>query len=247
MSMQTRATDTLSYVDHVAQLEQKLSTDKALSEAVGGEFVGVGKLEYQLLRSLGLKDGQMVVDVGCGSGRLACQLAPFPDIRYLGCDVVPRLLAYAQQLCGRSDWRFLTTSGTTIPCGDNEADFACFFSVFTHLLHEDTFKYFLEARRVLKADGKLVMSFLEFRVPSHWGLFIGSVGQSSADRHHNQFLSTDAIEAWAAHSGFEVVAMHRGDSSYIPLPEEIRFENGVRMSGAGSLGQSVAILRKQAA
>src|SRR5258708_878694 len=127
-----------------------LSTDEALSNAVGGEFIAVGKLEYYLMRFLGLAAGHLIVDVGCGSGRLACQLAPFPGIRYVGCDVVPRLLSYAEELCQRPDWQFVATNGTTIPCGDAEADFLCFFSVFTHLLHEDTFRYLRDAHRALK-------------------------------------------------------------------------------------------------
>lgn len=98
-----------------------------MREAVGGNFVAIGKLEYHLLRSLGLSDGHLVVDDGCGSGRLACQLAPFPGIRYIGSDVVDRLLVYAKQLCSRPDWSFVHVTGTGIPCPDSAADFFCFF------------------------------------------------------------------------------------------------------------------------
>ena len=59
-----------AYIDHVRRLEQRLgSGDEALRLAVGGEFEAVGKLEYYLLRSLGLTTGHLVVDVGCGSDR----------------------------------------------------------------------------------------------------------------------------------------------------------------------------------
>ncbi|MBL9203752.1 MAG: methyltransferase domain-containing protein [Opitutaceae bacterium] len=232
------------YRTHVAELERRLSADEALSRAVGGEFVAVGKLEHYLLRSLGLRDDHRVVDVGCGSGRLACQLAPFPKIDYLGCDVVPRLLEYAKDLCRREDWRFELCQGATIPAEAESADFACFFSVFTHLAHEDTYRYILEAHRVLKPGGLLVMSFLEFCVPSHWVEFISGVAQVRPDRHLNQFLSRDAIEAWSHHAHFAVRHVHRGDTMYIPLPETVSFENGMVMTGNGSLGQSVAVLQK---
>src|SRR5271155_4323074 len=101
-----------AYKNHVAALESRLATDEALRVAVGGEFIAVGKLVYYLLRSIGLADGHLVVDVGCGSGRLAVQLAPFKGIRYLGFDVVQRLVDYASKLSDRSDWQFLLTEGT---------------------------------------------------------------------------------------------------------------------------------------
>ena len=76
-----------AYIDHVRGLEQRLgSGDEAVRLAVGGEFEAVGKLEYYLLRSLGLTTGHLVVDAGCGSGRLAQQLAPDKGIRHIGTD-----------------------------------------------------------------------------------------------------------------------------------------------------------------
>src|SRR5437667_18098 len=96
-----------AYIDHVRRLEQRLgSGNEALRLAVGGESEAVGKLEYYLLRSLGLTRGPLVVDIGCGSGRLAQQLAPDKGIRYIGTDVVPRLIESAQALTMRDDWKF---------------------------------------------------------------------------------------------------------------------------------------------
>ncbi len=234
-----------AYEKHVADLQQQLGRDVALRQAIGGDFVAVGKLEYHLLRSLGLRDGHSVIDVGCGSGRLACQLAPYPGIRYLGTDVVADLLQYAEQLCARADFRFERTDGTGIPAGEETADFVCFFSVFTHLLHEDAFKYVREAARVLRSGGRLVMSFLEFKTPLHWEIFLASVDHARPGQHLNQFIEREAIHAWADHSGFVVESIRGGDTAHVPIPEEIVFENGVRYGGFGTFGQSVAVLIKR--
>jgi ubiquinone/menaquinone biosynthesis C-methylase UbiE len=67
-----------------------------------------------------------------------------------------------------------------IPEKDGEADFVCFFSVLTHLLHEQGFVYLQEAKRVLKPGGKIVFSFLEFAVPDHWAVFEGTVNDIKA-------------------------------------------------------------------
>jgi len=234
-----------TYRDHVAELEGRLSYDDALKRAVGGNFIAVGKLEYYLLRSLGLADGHLVVDVGCGCGRLACQLAHFGAIRYVGTDVVPRLLDYARDLSRRPDWQFDATDGIAIAVPDGAADFVVFFSVFTHLLHEDTFRYFREAARVLKPGGCMVISFVEFRVPTHWDVFAATVENSKPGQHLNQFIDRDGIHAWALHSGFSVESIRSGDTFHIPVPEEIVFENGDRQGTLGTFGQSVAVLRRQ--
>jgi ubiquinone/menaquinone biosynthesis C-methylase UbiE len=82
----------------------------------------------QVLLAHGLKDGDIVIDVGCGSGRLAAALTQGPSVHYLGIDVVPDLIDYAKRRCDRPEWRFVTASGLTIPEQDNTADFVVFFS-----------------------------------------------------------------------------------------------------------------------
>src|SRR5439155_7915769 len=124
---------------------------------------------------------------------------------------VPRLLEYAADLCGRTDWRFVRTDGAAIPRGPDEADFVCFFSVFTHLSQEDIYRYFREARRVLKPGGLMVMSFLELRIPSQWSIFAASVDGRREDRHLNQFIERAAIGTWAAHAGLVVRSIHGGN------------------------------------
>src|SRR5438477_4359079 len=143
-----------AYIDHVRRLEQRVDCkDEALRRAVGGEFDAVGKLEYYLLRSLGLNSGHLVIDVGCGSGRLAQQLAGDKTIRYVGTDVVPRLIEAVKVLSKRDDWEFHVVKDIRIPCPDNVADFVVFFSVLTHITHEESFKYLREAARCLKHGG----------------------------------------------------------------------------------------------
>src|SRR4029453_1497585 len=131
----------------------------------------VGKLEYFLLRSLGLSSGHLVIDVGCGSGRLARQLASDTSIRYVGTDLVPRLLEAARTAAGRNEWESRPVEGIRLPCPDNVADFVTFFSVLPHITHEESFQYLQEAARCLKAGGRAVLSSLDFRTPVPWETF----------------------------------------------------------------------------
>ncbi len=127
-----------SYRKAVDRLKAQHDENKAMSLAVGGEFEAVGKLERALLIQYGLRPDHTVVDVGCGSGRLALQLKDYLKGRYVGIDVVEDLFKYAERICERPDWKFCEAPGLTIPEPDHSADFICFFSVFTHLLHEES-------------------------------------------------------------------------------------------------------------
>ncbi len=218
--------------------------EDAHSKAVGGDFDTVGHLEFQILRSAGLQPGSYVIDVGCGSGRLAAQLSGWLKGPYLGTDVVPGLLDHAQKLCARPDWHFAETDGIEIPARDGCADFVAFFSVFTHLSHEQTWGYILEAHRVLKTGGKLVCSFLEFAIYSHWMIFEHTYRDPSPEKVLNQFLSRDALATFADRGGFALEGFLDGDKLNIPIERELVWENGNRMSGMGSLGQSTCIMAK---
>jgi len=232
-----------TYPALVARLRNSLSEDAALEAAVGGDFITVGKLELALLRSLGLGAEATVVDVGCGSGRLAFQLAALPGVAYVGTDVVPELLAHAAKLTARPDWRLELTNGVQIPCADQSADFVCFFSVFTHLAFDETYRYLREARRVLKPGGRIVFSFLEFYIVSHWAVFANDVENGLPD-HHNQFIERGAITAWCRNLGLKVESFFDGDTPHIPIEEELTWHDGRTMRGLGALGQSVAVLSK---
>jgi ubiquinone/menaquinone biosynthesis C-methylase UbiE len=233
-----------TYPGIVATLRERVTGDAALEKAVGGDFITVGKLEAALLSSLGLKSEHLVVDVGCGSGRLALHLSAIPKLRYIGTDIVEDLLAHAQKISRREDWKFVLTDGVSIPCADNSADFVCFFSVFTHLTHEDSYRYMLEARRVLKPGGRIVFSFLEFQIDSHWAVFEISLAYGGLGHHLNQFMSRDAFVVWARHLNMTIERIHDGDKPHIPIDEDLTWHDGRVMSGKGSLGQSVAVLVK---
>jgi ubiquinone/menaquinone biosynthesis C-methylase UbiE len=202
----------------------------------------MGKLEFYLLRHFGLEAHHSVIDVGCGSGRLAFQLKEFLKGNYVGIDVIPELYEYAEKISGRADWRFYKAPGLAIPEPDASADYVTFFSVFTHLLHEESYKYLQEAKRVVKPGGRIIFSFLEFAVPDHWRSFKATVEDSNPNKVTNQFIGRDAIDAWAKHLGLDVIGTYDGDKPQFDIEEDVVFEGGGVMTKTGRLGQSLCVL-----
>lgn len=180
--------------------------------AIGGAFDIIGQIELKLLQRFGLRPEHYLVDVGCGSGRLAKPLSRYLTGRYLGFDLVADLVAHARQITNRPDWRFETIDHIGIPEKDGQADFVCFFSVLTHLLHEQSCWYLEEARRVLKPGGKIALSFLELAAPGHGATFDSTLIDSKGLDEHplNVFVERSVIELWAAKLGFKVEAFVDG-------------------------------------
>ncbi len=245
-----------AYAEHTRRLlESWGSPEGALQAAVGSatpeEFEMVGRMEKLLLFYAGLQRDDFLVDIGCGSGRLAVQLANWLRGPYLGTDVVQTLLDRAADTCNRPEWRFERVSGLTVPADAESVDMACAFSVFTHLRHEESFVYLKDVYRVLKPGARLVFSFLEFQVPELWPVLEGNVASIGKEAVLNQFMSVDAVEVFARHVGFELVEVHRGDEPFIPFtnPTNPTSPTGRSRGSDGeielrSFGQSVAIYRK---
>ena len=234
------------YEQLVKNLLKSLPEDDAAAQAVGGSFEYYGVLEHALLRGEGLRDGAAVIDVGCGSGRLATKLARYPELRYLGLDVAPELLDYARRKAGRPDFRFEKVDAARLPLDAAAADFCVFFSVFTHILPEEAYVYLEEAHRVLKPGGKAVFSFLEHASALSRTVFdanLAWVRERFTAGHLNTFLHRADLRLWAERIGFEVAALHLGESRFIEVDAECAAPSVAE--GLYALGQSVCVLRKR--
>ncbi|HTD35625.1 MAG TPA: class I SAM-dependent methyltransferase [Candidatus Elarobacter sp.] len=217
---------------------------RTLRAAVGGDFEAMGAMQLAILRHYGLRPESSVIDAGCGVGRLAHALEGWLTGPYLGTETNRTFLRAARRSVRAANFRFARVKGLTIPAPDRSADFACFFSVFTHLLHEQTYLYLEEAKRVLAPGGRIVFSFLEFGSEAAWPAFAATVehARNGIPRTLNVFVERTAIATWAAHLGLDVVDIRDAAEPFAPLDAPIAFESGAVQSGLGCLGQSVAVL-----
>jgi SAM-dependent methyltransferase len=228
----------------VRELIAKHPLDEAMSIAVGGTFEFVGQLEKSILIAAGLEPRHTLVDVGCGSGRLAIALKDYlaPEGRLIGTDVVPELLDYARERTP-SHWEYRLVEDVSIPCQDESADVVSLFSVLTHLLQHESYCYLLEVRRVLRPGGRLVFSFLE--LPYNWEIFQATYRVFRSGRpvaHLNEFIGRDAIACWAEHLGMRILEIVGANEQRIGMPGEKPGDPPRKMA----LGQSYCVMQKPA-
>lgn len=210
------------YHKHVeALIKNTPSYDEAMSLAVGGMYDSVGEGLLDLLLHEGLAEGHTLIDVGCGSGRVPAAITRreiLPNLQYFGTDIVQKLLDYAKTK-SRPGFRFQRHAKISIPAESDTADFIAFFSVFTHLLHEETYLYLQDAARVLKPGGKVVATFLEFEAVHQWPIFEGTVGQyqSKTRPHLNVFSERRMYRVFAEKLGFDEPVFHDGGQTVLIL------------------------------
>ncbi|MGO9465673.1 MAG: class I SAM-dependent methyltransferase [Isosphaeraceae bacterium] len=136
---------------------------------VGNLFVADA---WYLVLSRFIRENSIVLDIGCGCGKMARTLVYHPYIeQYIGFDVIRENIDWCQRSIvplsrGRFEFHYFdvfsraynptgTVKGTDVafPVDDGAVDFAFAGSVFTHLLEEDARRYLREVRRALSPDG----------------------------------------------------------------------------------------------
>lgn len=144
-----------------------------------GDFVEVGHRHVGHLAELaGLRDSDAVLDIGCGSGRMAIPLLDVlgPDGSYSGFDIVPDWIRWCRDniTTRNPEFRFtladirnrkynpggaLEASEYRFPYDPEAFSIAFATSVFTHLLPPDVDNYIAETARVLTPGGRCLSTF----------------------------------------------------------------------------------------
>ena len=148
-------------------------------------FIGTGNylktgLEFAAYfqRIGGLKASHKVLDVGCGSGRMAIPLTNIlhKSGSYDGLDIVKEGVDWASKAIGEKFTNFnfchsniynelynpkgqILSKEYTFPFPENHFDFIFLTSVFTHMLTDDLQNYLKEISRVLKPSGTCFITY----------------------------------------------------------------------------------------
>ncbi len=232
-----------------------LSAEEARKQAIGGDYETIGCIERDAILALGYSGREMIVDLGCGSGRLARKLVPLlkEEGRYLGLDVNQTLIHEAREQVAKAGggeaFQFKKITDPVIPVEEKSIDLLVAFSVVTHIDLEDTFNYFKELKRVLKPDGQALISYLSTEIEGHWKLFLQEAGMNAGARNsrvRNHVMVPGTLNRLAEKAGLQVVSDHAADHSWITLTEAVELDGKKREAGEKiHLGQSCLILRSK--
>lgn len=131
-------------------------------QAIGGLWEEYGILQRDFLIAQGLRPNHRLLDVGCGTGRLARMIVPYLDAgHYVGIDISLEALCYAMFLSRTEGWgsknpRFsVRTSHLYGPF-----DFAWAFSVFIHLPSDIVSSMMSDVAQCLAPGGKFFFSYV---------------------------------------------------------------------------------------
>ncbi|HYS02949.1 MAG TPA: methyltransferase domain-containing protein [Candidatus Eisenbacteria bacterium] len=150
-----------------------------------------------------LRPDDLVVEVGCGTGRITLPLAEISAQQVVGVDPEERMLEVARRkdVAGRVRW--LRGTAYRLPLADGVAG-AVLMSMVVHLLKQPG-RAFAEARRVLRPQGRMVLWTF---TPRHVQEFYLNEWFPSIARIDGQrFPSPKTLEAGLRRTGFASVAM----------------------------------------
>lgn len=210
------------------QLYQVHSLASSDADAVGrGSWDTIGLLELAFLQHGGLQPSHTLVDFGCGTGRLAVHAIPaLPRGHYIGIDVSQEMLKrldartreMTQHTCRVS---LMHQPHDSFPIADRTVDMVCAFSVFTHMEHEDTFRYLQDARRIVRPGGRFVFSCLAMDSELGRSVFLESSSKNVQARWatvRSVSTSREMMQEIARLAGWSLVQWYRGDEAHVQLP-----------------------------
>jgi ubiquinone/menaquinone biosynthesis C-methylase UbiE len=121
-------------------------------------LLGTRRMHRLLIGEAGVRPGQRVLEIGCGTGNLLLELARIqPEVTAVGLDPDPRALALAARKTRRAGMAVQLDRGSAaaLPYPDGGFDRVLSSLMFHHLSAADRLTALREVRRVLTPGGSL--------------------------------------------------------------------------------------------
>jgi len=198
----------LSTTEDQAKLHVIGVTEEAALQVTGEETLRF------LQDSVGIRKEDVVLEIGCGIGRVGKVVAPLCR-KWIGCDVAANMLSHtAQRLKDLSNVELVEISGYNLNgVADGSVDVVYCTVVFMHLESWDRYNYISEAFRVLRSGGRIYVDNISLCSDGGWKVFETHRAFSPANRppHITQNSTPQEIQTYLKHAGFAEVRMRTDD------------------------------------
>ena len=198
----------LSTTEEQAKLHVIGVTEETALQATGEETL------WFLQESVGILKDDVVLEIGCGIGRVGRVVAPLCR-KWIGCDVASNMLSLAaERLKDLSNVELMEISGYNLSVvADVSVDVVYCTVVFMHLESWDRYNYISEAFRALRPRGRMYVDNINLCSDGGWKVFETHRAFSPANRppHMTQNSTPQEIETYLKRAGFDEVRMRTDD------------------------------------
>jgi SAM-dependent methyltransferase len=198
----------LSTTQDQAKLHVIGVTNEDALRATGEQTLGF------LQESVGIRKDDVVLEIGCGIGRVGVLVAPLCR-KWIGCDVASNMLSLASERLGElANVELREISGYNLSgVADSSVDVVYCTVVFMHLESWDRYNYILEAFRVLRPNGRIYVDNINLCSDGGWKVFEVHRGMSPTNRppHMTQNSTPQEIETYLRRAGFSAVQIRTND------------------------------------
>jgi SAM-dependent methyltransferase len=198
----------LSTTEDQAKLHVIGVTDEDALQATGEETLRF------LRESVGIRRDDVVLEIGCGIGRVGRVVAPLCQ-KWIGCDVASNMLSLAaERLKDLPEVELKEISGYGLNGVTNASvDVVYCTVVFMHLEPWDRYNYILEAFRVLRPNGRIYVDNINLCSDGGWKVFETHRALAPANRppHITQNSTPQEIETYLKRAGFSEIHVRTDD------------------------------------
>ena len=213
--------------EHAARADSPLA---AVGVPDPQRFTRLGSIQLALLKAEGLVRSSRLLEFGCNVGRLARHAVPYlGEGRYLGLDFSPTMIRHARDGADAplsqvdpKRYHFSQDDGENLGRWLQSFDFACAFSVFTHMEHEDTLRLLRQFASVLVPGGRVVCSILALESELGKLTMLAEADIQYAERWNrmrNVATTVSMMEHIAWLAGFDNFRWYMGDVFRVQLDD----------------------------
>jgi len=162
------------------------------------------------LASVSMRDE--VLEIGCGVGRIAKELAPHCK-SWTGADISANMLAHASaRLQGQENTRLVHLKSVGLDgIAENSYDVVYATNMLAHLDEMDRWRYVQEAFRVLRPGGRIFIDNIDLESEAGWSMFSNdAIRYREVERppYMPRFSTAAEFTAYANRAGFVGVQSH---------------------------------------